>query len=66
MYCNVYSRRAAKRVPGNVDSADSPCFAAVSCLHVAGDTVTLGHGVDVVGIGNIQNNLGVDPRCEKN
>lgn len=63
---HIRSRRAAERELGNVDGADSPGLAAVSGLHVSSNTVALGHSVDVLGVSNIQDDFGIDPRCERN
>jgi hypothetical protein len=48
---------------GNVDSANCPGLATVTGRHVAGDARALAHGVDVVGVSDVENDLGVGPLC---
>lgn len=48
-------------VGGNVDLAGNPGLAAVAGGEVAGDTGALAEGADVVGVGLVEDDLGVDP-----
>lgn len=46
---------------GNVDLAGNPGLAAVLGGKVTGDTLALAEGLDVVGVGGIEDDLGVNP-----
>lgn len=61
--CAIYpSRRLSERKLRDLNCSHSPSLAIVTGRHFSSDTFTLCHGVDVVRVGSIQNNLGVGPR----
>ena len=54
-------RLGRERELRNVNGGNSPGLATIAGGHVASDAATLGKGVNVVGVSNIEDNLGVGP-----
>lgn len=46
---------------GNINVADNPRLATILSGHLARNALTLSEGVDVVGVGSVKGNLGVNP-----
>lgn len=53
--------RPAKRKLRNLNSRHCPSLTPITGRHVSGDPLALGHGVDVVRVSAIQDDLGVCP-----
>lgn len=61
----LYTRRDSdarlEGVGGNVDLAGNPGLAAVLGGEIAGHALALAEGLDVVGVGGVEDDLGVNP-----
>jgi hypothetical protein len=58
-------RRTAESVFRDLDGTNGPGLTTIVGRHASSDTGSLAHSVDVIRIGDIQDNLGVDPSCRR-
>lgn len=61
----MYLRRTAESVFRDLDGTNGPGLTTIAGRHASSDTGSLAHSVDVIRIGDIQDNLGVDPSCRR-
>lgn len=57
--------RTAESVFRDLDGTNGPGLTTIVGRHASSDTGSLAHSVDVIRIGDIQDNLGVDPSCRR-